>query len=80
MKLEYTTGCVCDALDIEGNPTYQMKAETLQKYIREAIKQVSDTGTLQDILISIATSAGTYKLIGKCDQCGDIIEEYTLEF
>lgn len=80
MELKYTTGCVCTALEINGNPTYKMKAKTLQKHIREAIKGVTDTGTLESILTTIAESAGTYKYIGHCEQCGDNIEEYTFKF
>lgn len=80
MKLKYTTGCVCTALEINGNPTYKMKAKTLQKHISKAIKEVTDIGTLESILTTIVESAGTYKYIGHCEQCGDNIEEYTFKF
>lgn len=80
MELKYTTGCVCTVLEINGNPTYKMKPKTLQKHIKRAVEKVTDTGTLESILTTIARSAGTYKYIGHCAQCGDNIEEYTLKF
>lgn len=41
---------------------------------------MTDTGALESILTTIAESAGTYKYIGHCEQCGDNIEEYTFKF
>lgn len=79
MKIEYVTGCTCDALNIDGKRTIDMSVEELRGNILNAISKITNEATLQDILISIAEGEGEFEDLGHCEQCGDWITSYTLE-
>lgn len=79
MKIEYVTGCICDALNIDGKRTIDMSVEELRGNILNAISKITNEATLQDILISIAESEGEFEDLGHCEQCGDWTTSYTLE-
>lgn len=68
MKINYTSGCICDSLTIDGKES----ADLSPKVIKDAI------ATLQDILTTVAET-GEYEDLGHCEQCGDWITSYTLE-
>lgn len=79
MKLEYTDGCVCTSLTVDGVETADMKTEDLQDIICKLVKRESDVAVLQDLCITLMESQGTYKSLGHCEECGDWIDNYTLE-
>lgn len=79
MKLEYTTGCICDSLTIDGVETVDMKVEDLQRIICKIINKEEDIATLQQVLINLIETNGEYKDLGHCECCGDYISKYTLE-
>lgn len=81
MKLEYTTGCTCDSLTVNGKETVDMTPQELQEIIKKSIHRVTDIGSLQSILGTIICNGdnGDYTDLGYCGQCGDSIDKFTLE-
>ena len=79
MKLEYTDGCVCTSLTIDGKETIDMNVEDFKSVIHKLIDNENDLGTLQHIWIVLMEQQGKYEDLGHCPDCGDYITRYTLE-
>ena len=79
MKLEYTDGCVCTSLTIDGKETIDMNVEDFKSVIHKLIGNENDLGTLQSIWIDLIQQQGEYEDLGHCSCCGDYITKYTLE-
>ena len=79
MKLEYTDGCVCTSLTIDGKETIDMNVEDFKNVIHKLIGNENDLGTLQHIWIVLMEQQGKYEDLGHCPDCGDYITKYTLE-
>ena len=79
MKLEYTDGCVCTSLTVDGKETVDMSKEELKEVICKLLDKESDLGVLQDIWRNLVTSQGEFEDLGHCEECGDYITRYTLE-
>ena len=79
MKLEYTDGCVCTSLTIDGKETIDMNVEDFKSVIHKLIGNENDLGTLQHIWIVLMEQQGKYEDLGHCPDCGDYITKYTLE-
>ena len=79
MKIVSVTGCTCGSLTVDGIETIDMKVEELQEVVKKVVEKTTDIGQLQGILIDLTSSMGEYKDLGHCDECGDYIEQYTLE-
>ena len=79
MKLEYTDGCVCTSLTIDGKETIDMNVEDFKSVIHKLIGNENDLGTLQHIWIVLMEQQGKYEDLGHCPDCGDYITRYTLE-
>ena len=79
MKLEYTDGCVCTSLTVDGKETIDMSKEELKEVICKLLDKESDLGVLQDIWRDLVTSQGEFEDLGHCEECGDYITRYTLE-
>lgn len=76
MKINYTSGCICDSLTIDG--TADLSPKVIKDAIVKALEKIDDMATLQDILTTVAET-GEYEDLGHCEQCGDWITSYTLE-
>lgn len=79
MKLEYTDGCICTSLTVDGKETVDMSKEELKEVICKLLERESDLGVLQDIWRDLVTSQGEFEDLGHCEVCGDYITSYTLE-
>lgn len=79
MKINYTSGCTCDSLTIDGIESANMPAEDIKEAIVLSLNKVGDIAALQNILISALEEAGEFEDLGHCEQCGDFIYSYTLE-
>lgn len=79
MKLEYTDGCICTSLTIDGKETIDMNVEDFKSVIHKLIGNENDLGTLQHIWIVLMEQQGKYEDLGQCEECGDYITKYTLE-
>lgn len=79
MKLEYTDGCICTSLTVDGKETVDMSKEELKEVICKLLDKEADLGVLQDIWRDLVTSQGEFEDLGHCKECGDHITRYTLE-
>lgn len=78
MKINYTSGCICDSLTIDDKESTDLSVDDIKDTIVKALNKINDIAILQEILITIAET-GEYENIGHCDECGDCISSYTLE-
>ena len=78
MKINYTSGCTCDSLTIDGKESADLSPKVIKNAIVKALEKIDDMVTLQDILMTVAET-GEYEDLGHCEQCGDWITSYTLE-
>lgn len=79
MKIVYITGCTCDSLTIDGKESINIKVEDLQATIKKVVDKETDVGILQNILMDLMYHLGEPKDLGHCEECGDYIEQFTLE-
>lgn len=79
MKLEYTDGCICTSLTVDGKETADMTSEEIKVSIQAMLDRGIDFAVLQDIWTTLIESQGEYRDLGHCEECGDWISNYTLE-
>lgn len=79
MKLEYTDGCVCTSLSIDGVESIDMEIRDFKNVICRLVNSEKDLGVLQQIWCRLMESQGIYESLGRCSCCGDYIDRYTLE-
>lgn len=79
MKIVSTTGCTCDSLTVDGVETINMKVEDLQEVVKKVVEKTTDIGLLQNTLINLVECIGGWEYLGHCEDCGDSIDQYTLE-
>lgn len=80
MKLEYTSGCICDSLSVDGVETIDMTIEDIRNVLYKLLEREQDIATLQDIFISLVSSQGVYECSEEpCECCGDFVTIYKLE-
>lgn len=79
MKINYTSGCICDSLTIDGKESADLSPKVIKDAIVKALEKIDDMATLQDILTTVAETGRMMKDLGHCEQCGDWITSYTLE-
>ena len=78
MKINYTSGCICDSLTIDDKESTDLSVDDIKDAIVKALNKINDVAILQEILITVAET-GEYENLGHCDECGDYISSYTLE-
>ena len=79
MKLEYTNGCICNSLTVDGIETVDIPINDFKKVLYQLIDRETDLGTLQSIMIELIEQQGEFEDLGHCSCCGDYITKYTLE-
>lgn len=79
MKIQHTDGCMYDSLTIDGVETVDMDINKVKEVIKSLIDREDDLGALQQMLFIIVDSRGDCKDLGRCEECGDYVVEYTLE-
>ena len=82
MKIELTTGCICDSLEIDGDHFRDLTATKLQElkntlidYLEE--RKISED-ELQSLVIWTVENFGLSRYEGTCEECGDSIYTTTL--
>ena len=73
MKIEYTDGCICTSLTVDGKETAYMTPEEIKVSIRAMLDRETDIATLQDVWMSLIEHLGEYKDLGHCECCGFLI-------
>lgn len=79
MRLEYTDGCVCTSLTVDGVETINLSKEEVKKILCKMINAIDDIADLQSVWMHIMRSMGEYTDLGHCEECGDYIENYKWE-
>ena len=79
MKLEMITGCVCDSITIDGKEELNL-TDCERKIIKEKVCDwLKEHSELNHLLQYVLNYHGDYAYFGHCEQCGDIIDKYTIE-
>ncbi len=79
MKLEYTEGCTCYSLDVDGKPFNDLGEVSKVDILHSVVNALCCEYDPQNILAELLYQYGEYKHIGHCEQCGDNISSFTLE-
>lgn len=79
MKLEYTEGCVCYGLDVDGEPFNDLGEVSKVDILHSVVNALCCEYDPQNILIELLYQYGEYKHLYHCEQCGDSVCSYTLE-
>ena len=79
MKIEYTEGCVCYGLDVDGEPFNNLDHDKKIEVFDRIFEHLDEEYGLNTMLVGILQHYGEYKHIGHCDECGDNISSFTLE-
>lgn len=80
MKLEKVRGCICDCLDADG----EREIDFSDHKRRAVINKIADYLKKQDDGCNALMSwfiewYGDWKDLGYCEECGDVITEWTIE-
>lgn len=78
MNHEYTEGCTCTSLLINGEESINLPIKTLKEAIIELVNSCDDTAILQHQWCDLVECLGEQEDLGYCNQCGDFITKYTL--
>lgn len=79
MKLEYTEGCTCYGLDVDGKPFNDLKEYKKKPILNKVINAILEDYDIQNVLIDLLRQYGEYKHLYHCEQCGDNVCSFTLE-
>ena len=80
MEIEYTEGCVCDSLTIDGVESIDLTENQMKDAIIKMIDKVDDIAVLQSVIINIIEYIGEYSHSKEpCECCGDYVDNYKLE-
>lgn len=84
MKVEYTSGCIADTLEIDGFPLGDTHicslngiTENLLRYIRKQCKE--DREYLQELLIATTERFGETQYLRTCEQSGYLVFKISLD-
>ena len=83
MKFVYTTGCTCDGITINEKDVEDFSKEDLKEYVDHMVSQLTneiEKDDMIDLIREIVERFGEYKYLYHCEQCGDNVCEYKLEF
>lgn len=84
MKIEYTTGCVKDSIDIDGDNIKDLSAHKKRDLYRRLLTFLETRESpaweedLQELLIFVAERYGTTRHDFHCETCGDDVFITTL--
>ena len=80
MKVEYTDGCVCYGLDVDGEPFNDLDDAKQREVFNKLIEViVNEYGfTIANLTQELVYHYGDYKFSHHCDDCGDDVCIYTI--
>ena len=80
MKIEYSEGCTTTGVYIDDKPFVNLSIEEQKEVLLKVLKHLKNPSySIQEFLISAATEEGEFEDLGKCEQCGDYVYNYTIE-
>ena len=78
MKIEYTEGCVCYGLNVDGEPFNDLDEAKKRKVFNRMVEAILKDYDIQDIIINLLCRYGEYKHLFNCEECGDSVCSYTI--
>ena len=80
MKIEYSEGCTTTGVYIDNKPLVDLSIEEQKEVLLKVLKHLKNPSySIQEFLISAAKEEGEFEDLGKCEQCGDYVYNYTIE-
>lgn len=79
MKIEYTEGCTCYGLDVDGEPFDNLDEAKKREVFDRMVKAILKDSDIQDIIIQLLPYCGEYKHLFDCEECGDSVCSYTMK-
>ena len=80
MKIEYSEGCTTTEVYIDDKPLIDLSIEEQKEVLLKVLKHLKNPSySIQEFLISAAEEEGEFEDLGKCEQCGDYVYNYTIE-
>ena len=78
MKIRLTEGCVCDSFLCDGNDFSTIDVDTKREIAIKLIEK-ADGDFIEYICRDLVEQLGEFKDLGRCEQCGDYVEQYDIE-
>ena len=78
MKLEYTEGCVCYGLNVDGEPFNDLDEAKKREVFNKMVEAILKDYDIQDIAKELLRQYGEYKHLFNCEECGDSVCSYSL--
>lgn len=79
MKLEYTEGCICYGLDVDGEPFNDLDEAKKREVFDRMVEAIFKDYDIQNITIDLLRQYGEYKHCFTCEDCGDSVCTYTID-
>ena len=80
MKIEYSEGCTTTGVYIDSKPLVDLSIEEQKEVLLKVLAYLKNPSySIQEFLISAAEEKGEFEDLGKCEQCGDYVYNYTIE-
>lgn len=80
MKIEYTEGCTCYGLSIDNKDIKEYSIDDKKKIALTLIEKLYNEDDYESLLIDICQTHGEYSFLYQCEQCGDTVCTYTIEY
>lgn len=78
-RIVYTDGCVVLGLTVDGGLFNELPLEEQKEIMHKVIDNTTGSSYLQSMLIEYVQTAGEYKYLYTCEECGDSVCEWALE-
>lgn len=78
MKIEYTEGCTCYGLDVDGEPFKDLDEAKQREVFDRIVEAILKDYDIQSIATELISQYGEYKHLFNCEQCGDSVCSYSL--
>ena len=79
MKIEYTEGCTCYGLNVDGEPFDDLDVVEKRVVFDRMVKAILKDSDIQDIIIHLLPYYGEYKHLFDCEECGYSVCSYTMK-
>lgn len=79
MEIEYTEGCICTNLNVDGESFYYLEEEKKREVLDKVIESILKDYDVQNVVIDLLRQWGEYKYHYTCEDCGDSVCSFTLE-
>ena len=79
MKIEYTEGCICYGLEVDGVPFNDLKEYKKKPILNKVINAILEDYDIQNVLMELLHDYGEIQQCSLCQVCGDSVSTYTIE-